>query len=110
MFYLDTQPAVFDVIVSADTLCYFGELAAAMAAAHKALRSGGWLIYTVESVPDDSAMPHVLQPNGRYAHARSYLEQMARQAGLEWLGAQAVELRMEAGRPVHGWLVTARRA
>jgi len=107
--YLDTQAGCFDVIVSADTLCYFGELAAVMGAAHKALRSGGWLIYTVEAVPAGHAEPHLLQTNGRYAHARDYLEQVARQAGLAWLGAEAVELRMEAGRPVKGWLVTARR-
>jgi predicted TPR repeat methyltransferase len=109
VYYLDTQPAAFDVIVSADTLCYFGELGAAMAAAHKALRSGGWLIYTVEALPEGRTEPHVLQPTGRYAHGRGHLEQVARQAGLVWHGAQAVELRMEAGKPVHGWLVTARR-
>ena len=109
VYYLDTQPAAFDVVLSADTLCYFGELGAVMAAAHKALRSGGWLIYTVEAVPAGRPEPHMLQTNGRYAHARAYLEQVAREAGLMWLGAQAVELRMEAGKPVKGWLVTARR-
>ncbi len=109
VYYLDTQPEAFDMIVSADTLCYFGALGAAMAAAHKALRSGGWLIYTVEAVPAGRTELHLLQTHGRYAHGRDYLEQVARQAGLVWLGAQAVELRMEAGKPVHGWLVTARR-
>lgn len=110
VYYLDTQPAAFDVVISADTLCYFGELGAAMAAARKTLRPGGWLIYTVEAVADDAGAPYVLQPNGRYAHRRGTIELALVEAGLTLQAMQAVELRMEAGKPVNGWLVTARRA
>ena len=110
VYYLDTQPAAFDVVISADTLCYFGELGAAMAAARKTLRPGGWLIYTVEAVADDADAPYVLQPNGRYAHRRGTIELALVEAGLMLQAMQAVELRMEAGKPVNGWLVTARRA
>jgi predicted TPR repeat methyltransferase len=110
VYYLDTQPEAFDVILSADTLCYFGELEGAMAAAGKALRPGGWLIYTVEALADEHPQAHHLQANGRYAHRRDYLERAAREAGLGWREAEAVELRMEAGVPVRGWLVTAQRA
>jgi predicted TPR repeat methyltransferase len=109
VYYLQTQPAAFDVVISADTLCYFGELEAAMAAVHGALRPGGWLVFTVESIADDAPTPHVLQPNGRYAHRRDYVAQAIADAGLLLKGVEPVELRMEAGRPVNGWLVSAAR-
>ncbi len=72
--YLETQPQAFDVAISADTLCYFGDLGAAMAAARRALRPAGWLVFTVEALDADAPEPWRLQPNGRYAHARSYVE------------------------------------
>lgn len=107
--YLDTQPGAFDAVVSADTLCYFGDLAAASAAAHRALRPGGWLVYTVEALPAATEDAFVLQANGRYAHARAHVEATLAAAGFGPPTVDAVELRLEGGRPVAGWLVSARR-
>lgn len=109
VYYLDTQPGRFDAIVSADTLCYFGQLATVSAAAAKALRPGGWFIYTVEALDDGHAAAHWLQSNGRYAHRRDHLADTLGAAGFAPPRIDAVELRLEAGRPVAGWLVTARR-
>lgn len=120
--WLGTQPQAFDAVLCADTLCYFGPLQAPLAAAAAALRPGGWLIFTVEAL--DAAPPgalaadtdtdtpepgHRLNPNGRYVHARAHLEAALVQAGLQGLATEAVTLRQEAGRPVRGWLVSARR-
>lgn len=104
--YLDTQPARFDVILSADTLCYFGDLAPPLAAARKALRPGGRLVFTVEAM-QEGGPGFALQPHGRYAHARVYAEQAIATAGFAWQAIDAVDLRMEAGQPVRGWLVSA---
>jgi predicted TPR repeat methyltransferase len=104
--YLDTQPARFDVILSADTLCYFGDLAPPLAAARQALRPGGRLVFTVEAT-QDGGPGFSLQPHGRYAHARTYAEQAIASAGFAWQAIEAVDLRMEAGQPVRGWLVSA---
>ena len=109
-YYLDTQPQAFDVAISADTLCYFGDLGAAMAAARRALRSPGWLVFTVEALDADAREPWRLQPNGRYAHARSHVEATLQAAGLVPEAIVAERLRQEAGEWVRGWLVTARRA
>lgn len=107
--YLATQPGAFDAVVSADTLCYFGDLHAALAASARCLRAGGWLVFTVEALPDnDDAPPHVLQANGRYAHQRRHVQQALAAAGLALLALQAEALRSEAGQAVPGWLVTAR--
>jgi predicted TPR repeat methyltransferase len=107
VYYLQTQPAAFDGVISADTLCYFGDLDSAMAAAAHALRPGGWCIFTVEALAPDDGSPHRLQPNGRYAHSAAYLRAVLAQAGFQLHALEAVTLREEAGRPVQGWLVTA---
>jgi len=109
VYYLETQPGAFDTVVSADTLCYFGDLQAAADAACGALRGGGLLGFTVEALPDGDDAPHRLQPNGRYAHGRGYLEAVLARAGFELLRLDADWLRMEAGKPVPGWLVVARK-
>jgi len=109
VYYMDTQPEQFDAVVSADTLCYFGALQAPLAAAKRCLRSGGWLIFTVEALPDGDALLHKLQPNGRYSHAGAYLLSTLADAGFGQVELRAEVLRQEASLPVVGWLVTARR-
>lgn len=109
VYYLDTQPEAFDAIVSADTLCYFGALEAAMVAARRALRPGGRLVFTVEALPEDAGREHLLQANGRYAHAGGYLRRAVTAAGLTLIAQDPVALRLEAGLEVPGWLVTAAR-
>ena len=55
--YLHDSPGSFDVIVSADTLVYFGPLDAVTTAAANALRPGGVLVFTVEELSPDAATP-----------------------------------------------------
>jgi len=107
--YLATQPAAFDAVVSADTLCYFGVLDDALQAARQALRPGGWLIFTVEALPDEAPQGHRLQANGRYAHAVDYVRTAMADAGFQLTDLRADTLRQEAGEPVRGWVVTGRR-
>jgi predicted TPR repeat methyltransferase len=103
--YLETQPAAFDVVVSADTLCYFGDLRPVARAAAQALRRGGCFIFTVEALADgDHAVAHRLQASGRYAHTRTHLEQAASAGGFVDCEIEPVVLRLEAGRDVGGWL------
>ncbi|MEJ8849315.1 tetratricopeptide repeat protein [Variovorax rhizosphaerae] len=101
-----------DLIVSADTLCYFGDLGAVTRAAARALRSGGWLVFTVESIPDDGAeAPDFrLNPHGRYAHRAGYLHEVLGAAGLTATDVQPAHLRLEADKPVEGFVVSARKA
>ncbi|MDE2369198.1 MAG: tetratricopeptide repeat protein [Burkholderiales bacterium] len=107
-YYLATQPAAWDAVVSADTLCYFGALDEALAAARRSLRAGGRLVFTVEALADGDAQPHRLQSNGRYAHERGYLERCLRDAGFERVRMRRETLRLEAGVAVPGWLVGGR--
>jgi predicted TPR repeat methyltransferase len=107
--FLSEQAAAYDVIVSADTLCYFGALEGFATAAFAALRGPGLLVFTVEAHPADDAAPGFrLQGNGRYSHAQAYVETTLREAGFALLDLAAIVPRSEAGRSVNGWLVCAR--
>ena len=68
--YLQSSPRAFDVIVSADTLVYFGELEDVIAAAAGALRPDGYFVFTVEElVGEEDGAEYCLRPHGRYNHA-----------------------------------------
>jgi predicted TPR repeat methyltransferase len=106
--FLDRQIEAYDVIASADTLCYFGKLAPVVQAAAKALKVGGLLAFTLEDAEHDGR-GFQLQPHGRYAHARTYVESALSAAGLAVHSIVSVLLRKEGGQPVAGHLVVARK-
>lgn len=103
--FLGGQPQTFDVVVSADTLVYFGDLTAVLAACQHSLRCGGHAFFTVEALLDD-ALAHRLAPHGRYAHSRSHLRAAAQAAGLAMRAIDPHTLRTERGEPVAGWVVS----
>jgi predicted TPR repeat methyltransferase len=107
--YLEARPQSFDVVVSADTLCYFGALDGVAGAAHRALVAGGRLVFTVEALPEEDAAEYRLLPHGRYAHAHRYLRSVLDAAGFTRQHVVADVLRSEGGLPVHGWLASASR-
>jgi predicted TPR repeat methyltransferase len=104
--YLAAHPAGFDVLISADTLCYFGDLGEVAKAARQALHPGGWFVFTVEALDAAGPADCRLMPNGRYAHALGHLESVLGAAGFERRRIEGVALRDEGGRPVRGWLAT----
>lgn len=108
--FLRHRPAAFDVLISADTLCYFGDLHEFAAAACGALDAGGKLLFTVEALPDADAASFRLQPHGRYAHARGYVDATLAAAGFHVDDLREEVLRREAGLAVQGWLVCASKA
>jgi predicted TPR repeat methyltransferase len=103
--YLRGFTGAFDVIVSADTLVYFGPLEEVVAAAENALRGGGRLIFTVEELRGAGhETGYAISPNGRYRHARAYVERVLAEGSLLSETVPA-ELRLEAGEPVPGLVV-----
>jgi predicted TPR repeat methyltransferase len=95
--------------MAADVLCYFGELEGVFTAAHRALRGGGWLLFSVEALADPESTPHRLMPSGRYVHHATYLRDTLRAAGFDDPRLQGETLRAETGAPVKGWVVSARK-
>jgi predicted TPR repeat methyltransferase len=107
--YMQQHGAHYDVVVSADTLVYFGALDEATRAAAYALRPGGYLCFTVEALADGEAVDYRLQHHGRYAHSGTYLKTMLGQAGFGVLKLDREVLRSEGGEPVSGWLAVAKK-
>jgi predicted TPR repeat methyltransferase len=105
--YLATQPDAFDLVVSADTLCYFGDLHEVLGAAATALRAAGRVVFTVEALDDGDAL--TLQATGRYAHSREHILECLLGAGFGETRIEPAVSRCEGGRDVAGWLVSARR-
>jgi predicted TPR repeat methyltransferase len=109
--FMVSRPATFDIIVSADVLCYFGRLEGAIGAAHDALLSGGLLCFSVESLAEAAVgETFQLRQHGRYSHTRPYLEHVMSDAGFEPPGIDTVVLRQELGQPVKGYVVSGRRS
>jgi predicted TPR repeat methyltransferase len=105
--YLRDSREAFDVVVSADTLVYFGALDDVLAAAAGALRPNGLLIFTLEDAAGEGATQgYCLGLHGRYSHSRRYVERLLTAVGLVPKITQA-ELRMESGAPVAGLVIRA---
>ena len=108
--YLRDNRAAFDVIVSADTLVYFGDLEPLFVAAADALRPDGQFIFTLEhAVGGGADSGYRLELHGRYSHSRPYVERLLSLAGLQPVIGCA-DLRMEAGVPVAGLVIRATKS
>lgn len=106
--YLADCTEMFDVIVSADTLVYFGALDAVIEAAAASLRPGGLFVFTLEDGTAASAPDFHLAMHGRYTHSRPYVERLLAANGFE-IEIGRADLRMESGVPVAGLVVRARK-
>ena len=107
--YLRGNLLRFDVVASSDTLCYFGALEEVMSLAYGALRTNGWLFFTVE---DGGDLPggYVLQYHGRYAHQNGYIEKALWDAGFGEIRIASDILRTERRKPVPGLVVAAKKS
>lgn len=104
-----SYPLACDVIVSADTLVYFGDLAAVCLAVHGALLPGGHFVFTVERSEASIAQGFKILPHGRFCHTEIYIRDVIMSTGLVAIKLEKVMLRYEGGVPVDGFLVVARK-
>ena len=110
--FLRSAPEAFDVVASADTLVYFGDLGEVLAAARRSLRPGGTLVFTLEHELDPAGAPngYRIHPHGRYSHAEGYVRKALAEADFEVIGIEKASLRLEGTGYVDGLVVSARAA
>jgi predicted TPR repeat methyltransferase len=108
MSYLSAHPAAHDLVISADTLCYFGDLRTIIPAAACSLRRGGYFGFTVELARESDAPDgYSLGFHGRYSHRPSYVLETLELAGLRPMFIDGDDLRIEREEPVRGLVVMA---
>jgi predicted TPR repeat methyltransferase len=96
----------YDLILAADVLIYFGDLAPLMALVARALAPGGRFAFSTERVDVNG---YRLTASHRYAHGEAYLGAVVGAAGLRLEVLRPIVCRREAGAPVPGLLLVARR-
>lgn len=96
----------FDLIVSGDTLCYFGDLAEVLSAAAVSLKEGGRMVFSLEQADEQTEHGFQLNYHGRYSHSKGYIEDTLSSAGFTAVELRDADLRREVGKPVRGLLVT----
>lgn len=106
--YLSSVSDVFDVVVAADTLIYFGRLDHFIQTATRALKKEGLLIATIEECFKEDG-DFILNPSGRYSHSPNYIETLCLQYGLSLKTIAPIDIRMELGKSVKGRLIVAKR-
>lgn len=89
----------FDLIVSFDVFCYFGDLESVL----KALK-GCEVWFSVEKAEDDRGDTFYPTPTGRYKHHKNYIEKLAKRLGFKETKAFELVLRKENDEDVFGYL------
>jgi predicted TPR repeat methyltransferase len=107
--FLSQNAAAFDLIVAADTLVYFGDLAAPLRAAAGALRSAGRIAVNLERDSEDHPAGYRLNQYGRYVHGEAHLRRRLAEAGFTILSLETTTIREQAREAVQGFLVLASR-
>ncbi len=97
----------YALVAAGDLFCYFGELDAALRAAAARLADDGLMMFSVEHSAAEQGWE--LGASGRYRHSLGCVTAALRQAGLSALSIAPETIRQNAGEPVAGLFVIARR-
>jgi predicted TPR repeat methyltransferase len=97
---LNACAKTFDLFVAADVLVYLGDLNGLFKAVRQAANPKAHVLFSTEhhAGPED----YKLLPSGRYAHARTYVEQVSMEAGLDLVAFETSDLRKEKNTLVVG--------
>jgi len=99
---LAESDASYDLIVSADTMTYFGDLAPAFAGVAKRLEPGGFYLFASEAKAGDGWEQTKVH---RFRHSEVYLRAEAERASLKFVDIMECTLRREENDPVFGFAV-----
>ena len=107
--YLLNNQERFDLIVSIDTLNYFGDLQTVVGGAKSSLVANGHFVFTLEKdaqqADSESSEPFRLLPSGRYAHCHDHVRKLLDDTGFSISKFEQVILREESRSPVEGYLI-----
>ena len=96
----------YDLILSADTMVYLGDLAPTFSGVVRHLVPGGFFIFACESKQGEGWEQ---TPANRFCHSQAYMRAEAAQVGLEFADIMECSLRNQAEVPVPGFAVAFRK-
>jgi predicted TPR repeat methyltransferase len=96
----------YDLFVAGDVLVYCGDLSEIIAAAHQHLSAHGLFLFNLEA---KEGQGFCQQENRRYAHSRSYIEDILAKTGFVIRDMLMVSTRKEKARDVPGLLCLAEK-
>jgi len=109
---MQTEPASsYDVIVSADVFIYIGKIDDVIREAHRLLRAGGLIAFSIEllETAPGTEQPYRLESSGRYSQSLAYLDKLANDNGFTVVEMVPSAIRTEGDKPVNGYLVVWQR-
>jgi len=83
----------YDLILAADVFVYFGDLKPLFKSLRSRCKAGTQLIFSTEALDDDP--DYLLRTTGRFAHSKTYLEQLSQESGFRILKQDRQNLRKE---------------
>ena len=98
-----------DIVISADTFPYLGDLESVFLAVASALKDQGLFLFTVETHDSDNNENFILGQTARYSHSRQYIEDLAKRRGLDVLACDDTVIRKQGGVDVNGLIVALRK-
>jgi predicted TPR repeat methyltransferase len=107
--WLAASDEVWDLVLAADVLCYFGALEELFAIMWHRLRQGGGMVVSIELDPAADGPDWRLGGQGRFMHRRDYVLRCLAEADLDVTALREETLRFEHGTAVPGLVIAARR-
>jgi predicted TPR repeat methyltransferase len=99
-----------DLVLGGDVMGYVGELSGVFQAAARTMRQAGYFAFSIEKPTEEEGEGFVLRKTRRFAHSRGYVEQLARENGLEVVEMSEAVLRMDDKKPIEGMICVLRKA
>jgi predicted TPR repeat methyltransferase len=104
---LSSNPAVFDLVLATDVLCFFGDLTDIFRKCHETLRKNGVFGFTVEKPKSDELF--TLNSEGYFYHSMAHLRAAASETGFEEVYVKESVLRTELGVKRAGYVCLFKR-
>ncbi len=104
----ETPAEHYHVIAALDVFIHVGALDSVMPNVWRILLPGGHFVFSLQADTTD-APEYALQADYHYVHQRRYIQRLLDEAGFDAIEMQDCVLRVEAGEPVAGVLVSAMR-
>ena len=90
--YLDSCDEIFDLILAADVLIYFGDLKPIFKKLDHISKPGTYFCFSTEKSTDQDFL---LRRSGRFAHRSQYINKLCAETGWKILKAEPAKLRKE---------------